>query len=87
LEVRTFVHVKTSPAQFIAAIAAGQRGAAHSVSGVGQAATFYTLPNGISILSAAKRSLGVVQLVIFAAPVVVPKGNLIAVDRRVLGRI
>ncbi|GAA3841535.1 hypothetical protein [Streptomyces chiangmaiensis] len=87
LDVQTRAHPVLSPAQLIANVAKGAPAPAHPVPGVGQAATFYTQPNGLSVMTAAKRSAGQVRMVIFAAPAIVPEQKFIDVEKLVLSRI
>lgn len=87
LDVQTHAHPVLSPAQIIANVAKAAPVPTHKVSGVGQAATFYTLPDGVSIMTAAKRSAGQVRIAMFAAPRVVPQQKFIDVEKLVLSRI
>jgi hypothetical protein len=87
LDVQTQAHPLLSPAQVVASIAKAAQAPTHQVSGVGQTATFYTLPDGYSVMAAAKRSASQVRIVIFAAPRIVPEQKFIAVEKLVLSRI
>lgn len=58
----------------------------HSVTGVGEAAVFYT-KDGYSVLTAGKRSHGQTRTVIFAAPAVVPEQNFVDVAKLVISRV
>jgi hypothetical protein len=87
LDVKTQAHPVLSPAQVIANVAKGAPAPAHPVSGVGQAATFYTQPGGFSFMFAAQRSAGQVRTVIFEAPTIVPEQKFIDVEKLVLSRI
>jgi hypothetical protein len=87
LDVQTHAHPVLSPAQVIANVVKAAQAPTHRVSGVGEAATFYTLPDGVSTMTAAKRSAGQVRIVIFLAPRVVPEEKFISVEKLVLSRI
>jgi hypothetical protein len=54
---------------------------------VGDAAVFYSLPDGTSILAAAIESRGRLHTVVFAAPAIVPKQKFVEVQKFVLDRI
>ena len=58
-----------------------------NVRGVGQAATFYTQKDGVSVLTAAKRSHGQVRVTTFAASKTVPGRRFIAVAKLALSRM
>jgi hypothetical protein len=62
-------------------------GPTHRVLGVGEAAVFYSLPDKISVLAAAKQSRGKLRTVVFAAPPIVPRQKVVDVERLVLDRI
>jgi hypothetical protein len=87
LELLTIAHPVASPAQIIAGVVKGANVPTHRVSGVGEAATFYKTPDGVSTMAAAKRSAGQVRSVIFAAPIIVPEQKFIDVEKLVLSRI
>jgi hypothetical protein len=87
LDVQTHAHPVLSPTQIIANVDKAANAPTHRVSGVGQAATFYKLPDGFSAMTAAKRSAGQVRIVIFVAPTIVPEQNFIDVEKLVLSRI
>lgn len=87
LDVETHAHPVLSPTQVIASVAKGAPAPAHPVSGVGQAATFYTQSDGLSVMAAAKRSASQVRIVVFAAPTIVPEQKFIDVEKLALSRI
>ncbi|MER5916012.1 hypothetical protein ABT124_37770 [Streptomyces sp. NPDC001982] len=87
LDVQTHAHPVLSPAQVVDNVAKGAPAPAHPVSGVGQAATFYTQSDGLSFMTAAKRSAGQVRIVIFGAPRIVPEQKFVDVEKLVLSRI
>jgi hypothetical protein len=87
LDVQTHAHPVLSPGQVIANVAKAAPVPTHKVYGVGQAATFYTLPDGVSLMTAAKRSAGQVRIAMFAAPRVVPERKFVDVEKLVLSRI
>lgn len=60
---------QTTPQRFIDAIGKASKVSTHPVTGVGDAAVFYTLPDGVSVLAAAKRSQGEIRSVVLAGPV------------------
>src|SRR5262249_36605287 len=76
-----------SPQEGIAAIAKGSHTAIHTVTGVGQAGTFFTDPDGTSYVAVAKVSNDQTRTVIFAAPAVVPAQNPVNLAKWVLDRI
>lgn len=59
----------------------------HNITGVGDAAVFYTLPDGNSLIAASKRTQDEIHTVTFAAPAVVPQQKFIDLARVVIGRL
>jgi hypothetical protein len=76
-----------TPNAAIADIAKASRVRTHRVAGVGAAAVFYTLSDGVSVLAAGKQARGETRTVVFAAPAVVPERKFIDVVKVVLSRI
>jgi len=76
-----------TPAYVIGAITKGSKVTTHEVSGLGDAAVFYTLPDGNSILAASKKFGHETRTVVFSAPKVVPQKNFEDVLNLVVQRI
>ena len=76
-----------TPKDAIDAIAQASKVTTHSVSGVGTAGVFYTLPDGYSLLAVSKVSHGQTRTVFFTAPRNVPESYFLAVGRLVISRL
>jgi hypothetical protein len=76
-----------TPTGRIDAIGKAAKVKTQDVTGVGDAAVFYSLPDGTSVLAAATESRGRLHTVVFAAPAIVPKQKFVEVEKFVLDRI
>jgi hypothetical protein len=76
-----------TPKKAIDDIATASKVATRPVTGVGTAAVFYTLPDGVSLLAASKQFRGETRTVIFSAPAIVPERKFIDVARVVISRV
>jgi hypothetical protein len=87
LSTQGVVQKGVTPKMSIDAVAEAAKVKTRRVSGVGSAAVYYTLKNGISVLAAVKRSHGENRLATFAAPKVVPGRKFIEVVKLVMSRM
>jgi hypothetical protein len=76
-----------TPKMAIDAVARAAKVKTRRVSGLGSAAVYYTLKNGVSVLVAVKRSHGENRLASFAAPKAAPERKLAEVVKLVLSRM
>jgi hypothetical protein len=87
LTVDTTTNPGLSPVQVVANVANAEKTPAQKVSGVGEAAAFFTPGDGTSNMTAAKRSAGQVRIVVFVTSSVVPEQKFSDVEKLVLSRI
>jgi hypothetical protein len=76
-----------TPKDAIEAITTATKVATRSVTGVGAAGVFYTVPSSFSLLAVSKQSHGETRTVFFTAPIVVPESKFVDVARLVIRRI
>lgn len=87
LSVIAVPETRQTPQAVIDALGKASSVSAHPVTGVGEAAVFYTLPDGSALLATSKRSRGEVRTVLFSAPVVVPEQKFVDLTSLVIGRL
>lgn len=87
LSVVAVPETRQTPQVVIDAIGKASNVSTHPVAGVGEAAVFYTLPDGNSLLATSKRAQGEVRTVLFSAPAVVPEQKFVDLTRLVIGKL
>lgn len=87
LGVVTVPEAQSTPQAAIDAIGKSSKVSTHPVTGVGEAALFFTRPDGLSVLAASKRSQGEVRTVVFTAPAELPEHEFAVVTILPIGRL